>query len=75
MPSTEENVIKVNDNVVKGSGEAEESNGKDAEVPMKVILMPRSPPPCPQILVKKTEDGKYRRFITMLKHFLSMSLW
>ena len=24
-------------------------------------------PPLPQILVKKTEDGKYQRFITMLK--------
>ena len=35
---------------------------------MKVIPMPRPPPPpLPQRLVKKTEDGKYRRFITMLK--------
>ena len=30
--------------------------------------MPRPPPPFPQRLVKKTEDGKYQRFITMLKH-------
>ena len=60
MPSTEENVVK-------GSSEAEGSNGKDAEVPIKVIPMPRPPPPFPQRLVKKTEDGKYRRFITMLK--------
>ena len=60
MPSNEEKVVK-------GSGEAEESTGKDAEVPMKVIPMPRPPPPFPQRLVKKTEDGKYRRFITMLK--------
>ena len=30
MSSTEENVRKDNNNVVKGSGEAEESNGKDA---------------------------------------------
>ena len=29
--------------------------------------MPRPPPPFPQRLVKKTEDGKYRRFITTLK--------
>ena len=29
--------------------------------------MPRPPPPFPQRLMKKTEDGKYRRFITMLK--------
>ena len=67
MPSTEENVRKDNDNVVKGSGEAEGSNGKDAEVPIKVIPMPRPPPPFPKILVKKTEDSKYQRFITMLK--------
>ncbi|XP_069148095.1 uncharacterized protein [Solanum lycopersicum] len=68
IPSTEENVRKDNDNVVKGSFESEESNGKDAEVPIKVIRMPRSPPHFPQILVKKTEDDKYRRFITMLRH-------
>ena len=29
--------------------------------------MPKPPPPFPQRLVKKTEDGKYQRFITMLK--------
>ena len=29
--------------------------------------MPRPPPPFPHRLLKKTEDGKYRRFITMLK--------
>ena len=67
LPSKEENVRKDDDKVVKGSGEEEESNGKDAEVPIKVIPMPRTPPPFPQRLVKKTEDGKYRRFITMLK--------
>ena len=57
MQSTKENAIKDNDNVVKGSSEAEGSNGKDAEVPKKVIPMPRPPPPFPQRLVKKTEDG------------------
>ena len=29
--------------------------------------MPRPPPPFPQRLVKKIEDGKYRHFITILK--------
>ena len=29
--------------------------------------MPRPPPPFPQRLVKKSEDGKYRHFITMPK--------
>ena len=67
MPFAEKNVRKDNDKVVKGSGEAEESNRKDAEVPIKVIPMPRPPPPFPKRLLKNTEDGKYRRFITMLK--------
>ena len=40
--------------------------GKKDEVPQKVIPM-STPPPFPQRLVKKTEDGKYRCFITMLK--------
>ena len=33
------------DKVVKGSVEEEESSGKDVEVFMKVIPMPRPPPP------------------------------
>ena len=45
MPSNEENMRKDDNKVVKGSVEEEESNGKDAEVPMKVIPMPRPPPP------------------------------
>ena len=45
MPCNEENVRKDDDKVVKGSGEEEESTGKDAEVPIKVIPMPRPPPP------------------------------
>ena len=73
MSSTEENVRKDNDNVVKGSGEAEAGNGKDAEVPIKVIPMPRLPPSFSQRLVKKTEVGQYWRFITMLKQ-LSMNV-
>ena len=40
---------------------------KDVEVPQKVPLIPTPPPPFPQRLVKKAEDGKYRRFITILK--------
>ena len=67
MPCNEEKVRKDNDKVVEGSGEAEDNTGKDAEVTIKVIPMPRPPPPFHQRLVKKTEDGKYHRFITMLK--------
>ena len=67
MPSNEEKVRKDNDKVEEGSGEAQDSTGKDVEVPIKVIPMPRPPPPFPQRLVKKTENGKYRRFVAMLK--------
>ncbi|TMW83147.1 hypothetical protein EJD97_002751, partial [Solanum chilense] len=67
MPYDEENVRKDDDKVVKRSVDEEESNGKDSEVPKKVTPMPRPPPLFPQRLLKKTEDGKFQRFITMLK--------
>ena len=43
MLSNEEKVRKDNYKVVEGSGEAEDSTGKDAEVPIKVIPMPIPP--------------------------------
>ena len=67
MTSNEEKLIKDNDKVVEVSGEVEYNTGKDVEVPTKVTPMPIPLPPFPQRLVKKTEDGKYRHFITMLK--------
>ena len=36
MPSNEEKARKDNYKVVKGSGEAEDSTGKEVEVPIKV---------------------------------------
>ena len=60
-------MIKDNEKAVEGSGEVEDNIGKDVELPIKVIPMPRPPPPFPQILVKKTEDGKYQCFIIILK--------
>ena len=48
-------------------GELADKTGKGDEVPQKVTPMPRPPPPFPQRLVKKTENGKYRHFITMFK--------
>ena len=53
MPSNEVKVRKDDDKVERCSGEAEESTGKDAEVRMKVIPMPRPPPHFPERLVKK----------------------
>ena len=66
-------MTKDNDIVVEVKYEVEDNTGKDDEVPRKVTPMPIPPPPFPQILVKKIEDGKYRRFITMLKQ-LSINL-
>ena len=43
MPSNKEKVRINNDKVVECSGEAEDSTGKDAEVSIKVIPMPRPP--------------------------------
>ena len=67
MPSNENKVTKDTDKVVNVDADLEDSIAKDAEVPKKVTPMPRPPPPFPERLVKKTEDGKYRCFITMLK--------
>ena len=43
MPSNDEKARKDNDKVVEGSGEAKDNTGKDAEVPIKVSLMPIPP--------------------------------
>ena len=69
MPSDVENVIRGDDKVVEVSGELEGKTGKEVEVPQK----PRPPPPFPQRLVKKIENGKYQHFITMLNNFPSMT--
>ena len=45
MPSKEKKVIKDNDKVVQVSGEVEDNNVKDAEVPKMVTPMPRQPTP------------------------------
>ena len=67
MPSTENEVTKDTDKVVNVDANLEDNSAEDTEVPKKVTPMPRPPPPFPQRLLKKTEDGKYQRFITMLK--------
>ena len=53
--------------MVNVDADLEDNIAKDDEVPKKVTPMPRPPPPFPQRLVNKTEDGKYWHFITMLK--------
>ena len=45
MPSNEQKVRKDNDKVVECSVKAKDSTGKYVEVPIKVIPIPRPPPP------------------------------
>ena len=44
MPSNEKKVTKDTDKVVNVDGELEDNTVQDAEVPKKVIPMPRPPP-------------------------------
>ena len=67
MTSMVEDEMRKDDEVVETSGELVDIAVKEAKVPQKVIPIHTPPPPFPQRLVKKTEDGKYRCFITMLK--------
>ena len=68
-------MIRDHDEVVEVSGKLEDKMGKEAEIPQKVTPIPRPPPPLPQRLVKKSEDDKYRHFITMLKQlFINVPL-
>ena len=67
MPSKVEIVVEKDDEEIEVTGESKNATEKEAEVTQKVVPIPGPPPPFPQSLVKKTEEGKYRRFITMLK--------
>ena len=67
MPSGVEDEVRKDDEVVEVSGKLVDKAVKEAEIPRKVIPIPIPPPPFPQRLVKNIEDGKYQRFITMLK--------
>lgn len=53
--------------VVEASGELVDKTAKEAEMSQKVVPVPSPPPPFTLRLVKKTEDGKYMQFITLLK--------
>ena len=67
MPSGVEDDMRGYDVVEEVSGELVDKSGKEVVIPQKVTPIPRPPPPLLQRLVKKTEDDKYQRFITMLK--------
>ena len=67
MPYVVDDELRKYDEVVEGNGELVDKAVKEVEIPEKVISVPRPPPQLPQRLVKKTEDGKHRHFITTLK--------
>uniref|UniRef100_M1DL60 Integrase core domain containing protein n=1 Tax=Solanum tuberosum TaxID=4113 RepID=M1DL60_SOLTU len=60
-------VVERDDNEIEVTEEFKNATEKEVEVTQKVVPMPRPPPPFPQRLVKKSEEGKYHRFITILK--------
>nr|ABI34335.1 Integrase core domain containing protein [Solanum demissum] len=55
------------DNEIEVTGESENATEKEVQITHKVVPMPRPPPPFPQRLVKKTEEGKYHMFIIYLQ--------
>ncbi|XP_049382845.1 uncharacterized protein LOC125847223 [Solanum stenotomum] len=69
MPSDVERVVEIDGDEIEVTEETKNAIEKEAEIAQKVIPMPRPPPPFPQRLVQKAEEGKYRRFITILKQF------
>ena len=50
--------IRKEDDAIEIREEFENATEKEAEISQKVVPIPRPPPPFPQRLVKKTEDGK-----------------
>ena len=52
---------------IEAIGELGDALLKEAELSHKLVPIPRPPPPFPQRVVKKTQDGKYSRFIIMFK--------
>ncbi|KAK4708716.1 hypothetical protein R3W88_029641 [Solanum pinnatisectum] len=75
MPSEVERVIEKDEDDIEVIEDPKVYTEKEAEVTQKVVPMPRPPPPFPQRLVKKIEEGKYRRFIAMLKQlFINVPL-
>lgn len=64
-----------NTEVIEGSEKHKNVTEKDEVVTEKVVPLPSPPPPFPQILANKTDEGKYQRFITMLKQlFINIPL-
>ncbi|XP_049372849.1 uncharacterized protein LOC125837821 [Solanum verrucosum] len=67
MPSDVEKVVETDGDEIEVTEETKNATENEAEIAQKVVPIPRPPPPFPQRLVQKAEEGKYCRFITMLK--------
>lgn len=67
MPFEVEIVVEKDNDEIEVTGESKNATEKEAEITQKIVHMPRPPPSFPQRLVKKNEEGKYCRFITMFK--------
>ena len=67
MPSEVEIDTSRDDNMVKKVRNPKNATEKEVVVTDKLVPFPRTPPPFPQRLAKKNKEGKYHRFITMLK--------
>ena len=69
MPTKVEIVVERDQYEIEVTQETKDATQQEAWVTQEVVLIPRPLSPLPQRLVKKTEERKYRRFITMLKNF------
>ncbi|KAK4729672.1 hypothetical protein R3W88_022660 [Solanum pinnatisectum] len=67
MPSEVERVIEKDEDENEVTEYPKVDTKKKSEMTQKVVPMPRPPSPFPQRLLKKTEAGKYRRLIAILK--------
>ena len=67
MPSVVEEDIRKEDEAIEASEKLGDALAREVELSQKIVPTPRPEPPFPQRLVKRTEDGKYRRFFTILK--------
>ncbi|KAK4707311.1 hypothetical protein R3W88_033158 [Solanum pinnatisectum] len=67
MSSEVQIAVEKDDEEFEVTRESKNATEKEAEITQKVVPVPRPPPLFPQRLVEKNEEGKYRRFITILK--------
>ncbi|KAK4724068.1 hypothetical protein R3W88_026847 [Solanum pinnatisectum] len=59
--------VTKDDDEIEVTRKSQNATEKEVDITQKVVPMPRPPPQFPQRLEKKTEEGKYHKFISMLK--------